>query len=170
MELETLQELFVDELKDLFSAENQILKALPKMAKSCESPDLKAGFEEHLRQTEEHVARIEQICEQLGESPRGKACKGMAGLIEEGDELMKEEAEPAVLDAGLIAAAQRVEHYEIAGYGTCCAYARQLGLEDAAKLLEQTLEEEKETDKKLTELAYAHINMDAMTGTQQKAA
>jgi ferritin-like metal-binding protein YciE len=170
MELQTLQELFVDELKDLYSAENMLVKALPKMAKSADSPDLRNAFEQHLRQTEGHVARIEQVCQQLGESPRGKSCKGMSGLIEEGDELMKEDAEPEVLDAGLISAAQRVEHYEIAGYGTCCAYARQLGLEEAANLLAQTLEEEKATDKKLTELAYAHINMDAIAGTQQKAA
>src|SRR5438105_8101917 len=146
MRLETLQELFVEELKDLYSAETMLVKALPKMAKAATSQDLKMGFEEHLRQTEGHVARIERVCQDLGESPRGKACKGMQGIVEEGEELVKEDAEPEVLDAGLISAAQRVEHYEIAAYGTCCTYARQLGLDEAADLLGKTLDEEKKTD------------------------
>src|SRR5438874_4842677 len=148
MTLDTLKDLYVSELKDLYSAENQILKALPKMAKAAANPMLKGAFEEHLTQTRGQVQRLEQIFQQLGKSPGGKACKGMQGLIEEGEELLKEDAEPEVLDAGLIAAAQRVEHYEIAGYGTVRTYARQLGDANAAQLLQQTLDEEGETDKK----------------------
>lgn len=162
MKLDTLRELYIEELKDLYSAENQILKALPTMAKSASSPDLKAGFEEHLNQTREHVSRLEQIFQELGESPKGKHCKGMEGVIAEGKELMKEDAEPEVLDAGLISAAQHVEHYEIAGYGTCKAYATLLKENTAKSLLQKTLDEEVMTDKKLTQLAVSHINMEAM--------
>ena len=169
MKLESLQELFIDELKDLYSAENQIVRALPKMAKAANSPELKAGFEEHLRQTEEHVARIEQICDDLGTSPKGKACKGMSGLIEEGSELMEENATPEVMDAALILAAQKVEHYEMAGYGTCLAYAKQLGNIRAADFLNQTLKEEKQTDEKLSELALSFINAQAAEKAVQSA-
>lgn len=160
MEMETLRELFVDKLKDLYSAENQIIKALPKMIKEASSPQLKAGFEEHLQQTRGQVQRLDKIFKQLEESPRGKKCKGMEGLLQEGKELMAEDAEPEVLDAGLIAAAQHVEHYEIAGYGCVRTYAELLGDKNAAKLLQQTLDEEKETDQKLSMLA-RRINVEA---------
>jgi ferritin-like metal-binding protein YciE len=153
METNALKKLYIDELKDLFSAESQLVKALPKMAKAATSEELRSAFEEHLEQTREHVARLEKVFEQLDESPRGKTCKGMAGLIEEGSEMIEEDPEPEELDAGLIAAAQRVEHYEIAGYGCVRTYANLLGESEAVSLLEQTLAEEKETDEKLTELA-----------------
>jgi len=155
-----LKHLYVEELKDLFSAENQLLKALPKMAKASTSEDLRAGFEEHLEQTKEHVARLEKIFKALGEPAGGKKCKGMAGLIEEGAEMIAEDPDPEELDAGLISAAQRVEHYEIAGYGCVSAYAKLLGEDRALSLLKQTLEEEKETDKKLTQLS-GRINVEA---------
>jgi ferritin-like metal-binding protein YciE len=155
-----LRHLFVEELKDLYSAENQLVKALPKMAKASTSEDLRAGFEEHLEQTKEHVVRLEKIFKALGESPNGKKCKGMEGLIKEGGELIEEDPAPEELDAGLISAAQRVEHYEMAGYGCVGAYAKLLGDDQALSLLRQTLEEEKETDKKLTQLA-GHINVEA---------
>jgi len=161
MKLDTLKDLYVSELKDLYSAENQILKALPKMAQAAANPSLKGAFEEHLAQTRGQVQRLEQIFQQIGASPGGKACKGMQGLLEEGEELLKENAEPEVLDAGLIAAAQRVEHYEIAGYGTVRTYAQQLGDRNAAQLLQQTLEEEGETDKKLSALAERAVNLKA---------
>ena len=160
MKMEDLKDLFIDELKDLYSAENQITKALPKMAKAATSPDLRKGFELHLEQTHGQIARLERIFEELGESPKGKKCHGMEGLLEEGKELMGEDAEPEVMDAGLISAAQRVEHYEIAGYGTVKTYAKLLGMAKAADLLEQTLNEEKETDTKLTGLS-GKINVQA---------
>ena len=160
MKMEDLKDLFIDELKDLYSAENQITKALPKMAKAATSPDLRKGFELHLEQTHGQIARLERIFEELGESPKGKKCHGMEGLLEEGKELMGEDAEPEVMDAGLISAAQRVEHYEIAGYGTVKTYAKLLGMSKAADLLEQTLNEEKETDTKLTGLS-GKINVQA---------
>jgi ferritin-like metal-binding protein YciE len=160
MEHKALQELFVDELKDLYSAENQLIKTLPKMAKAATSDDLRAGFENHLQQTKEHARRIEEICSELGEKPTGKKCAGMEGLIEEGKEMMGE-FEDDVLDAAMISAAQRVEHYEIAAYGTVRTYAELLGHDRAVELLEQTLEEEKETDQKLTELA-GTINVEAI--------
>jgi ferritin-like metal-binding protein YciE len=160
MKIETLQELFVDELKDLYSAENQIIKALPKMIKSANSDELRGAFEEHLEQTKVHVERLDQIFGDLNASPRGKKCKGMEGLIEEGKELLEEDIEPEVLDAGMIAAAQRVEHYEIAGYGTVRTYAELLGMDEAANLLQQTLDEEKETDRKLTSIAES-VNVEA---------
>lgn len=160
MELATLQDLFVDELKDLYSAENQLLKAIPKMAKAATSKDLKAGFEKHLKQTQGHVERLEQICEGLEVSPKGKTCKAMEGLVKEGGEVIKEDMEPEVKDAALIAAAQRVEHYEMAGYGCVRTYANLLGNSKAAKLLQQTLNEEGDTDKALTKLA-EKINVEA---------
>ena len=148
-----LKELYIDELKDLYNAENQLVKALPKMAKAASSNELRQGFEEHLEQTKGHVQRLEKIFQALGESPKGKKCKGMEGLIEEGSESAEEGYEGSVLDAALIGAAQRVEHYEIAGYGTVRSMAETLGEDDHVSLLEETLEEEKETDEKLTELA-----------------
>jgi ferritin-like metal-binding protein YciE len=149
-----LKELFIDELKDIFSAETQLVKALPKMAKAAKSPDLRSGFEKHLKQTEGHVTRLESIFEGYHEKPTGKKCKGMEGLIDEGDEAAKEENyEDDAKDAALIGAAQRVEHYEMAAYGTVRAMAERLGDSKAVKLLSQTLQEEKDTDEKLTELA-----------------
>jgi ferritin-like metal-binding protein YciE len=160
MEMQSLRDLMIDELKDLYSAENQILKALPKMIKKATSPELKKGFEKHLKETEGHVQRLEKICKQLDESPKGKKCKGMEGVIGDGKELMEEDAEPEVMDAGLIGAAQHVEHYEMAGYGCVRTYAELLGLNDIAKLLQQTLDEEKATNEKLTQLAQ-NINVEA---------
>jgi ferritin-like metal-binding protein YciE len=167
MKQTALRGLYVDELKDLYSAENQLLKALPKMAKAATSPDLKAGFEKHLKQTEGHVSRLDRIFEGLGESPKGKTCKGMEGLITEGKEMIEEDPGDEELDAGLIAAAQRVEHYEIAGYGCVRTYAELLGEDKAVSLLEKTLEEEKETDEKLTELA-EDINVEAMSAEESE--
>jgi ferritin-like metal-binding protein YciE len=155
-------ELYIDELRDLYNAENQLVKALPKMAKAANSSDLQAGFKEHLEQTKGHVQRLEAIFENLGESPKGKTCKGMEGLIEEGSEAI-EEYEGAVLDAALIAAAQRVEHYEMAGYGTAIAFANEMGHSEHVSLLEETLKEEEETDEKLTELS-SSINSEANLG------
>ena len=160
MKTNKLKHLYVEELKDLYSAENQLVKALPKMAKAASSEDLRSGFEEHLEQTKEHVARLEKILKALGESPKGKHCNGMEGLIKEGSELIEEDPGPEELDAGLISAAQRVEHYEMAGYGCVSTYAKLLGDDHAASLLKQTLEEERETDKKLTQLSQ-HINLEA---------
>jgi ferritin-like metal-binding protein YciE len=148
-----LKELYIDELKDLYNAENQLIRALPKMAKAASSDKLRQRFEEHLEDTKGQVQRLEKIFQALGESPKGKKCKGMEGLIEEGSEAMEEDYEGSVMDAALIGAAQRVEHYEIAGYGTVRRMAGTLGESDHVSLLEKTLEEEKETDKKLTELA-----------------
>jgi ferritin-like metal-binding protein YciE len=160
MEMDRLKHLYIEELKDLYSAENQLVKALPKMAKAASSEDLRAGFEEHLGQTKEHVARLEKIFKALEESPKGKKCKGMEGLIKEGGEMIEEVLAPEELDAGLISAAQRVEHYEIAGYGCVRTYAHLLGEDQAVSLLQQTLDEEKDTDAKLTQLA-GSINVEA---------
>lgn len=153
MKLNTLEDLFHHELKDLYSAENQLLKALPKMAKAATNPELKAGFQEHLEQTKGHVERLNDIAEKLGIKLTGHKCKAMEGLVEEGAEMISENAEESVKDAGLIGAAQRVEHYEMAGYGTARALATHLGHDELAEILEETLEEEKATDEKLTELA-----------------
>jgi ferritin-like metal-binding protein YciE len=158
MALSTLEDLFGHELKDLYSAEKQLVRALPKMARAATNPDLKAGFEEHLEQTREQVERLEEIFSALEISSRGAKCAAMEGLIEEGSQLIEEDLDEEVRDAALIGAAQKVEHYEIAGYGTLVTYARQLGHTDAEKLLQQTLDEEKETDQKLTELAESGIN------------
>ena len=155
-----LKQLYIDELKDLYNAENQLVKALPKLAKASASEELRQGFEAHLEQTKGHVSRLEQIFEALGENPKGKTCKGMQGLIEEGSEMIDEDFEDSVKDAGLIGAAQRVEHYEIAGYGTARSFAELLGEDEHVTLLNQTLDEEKETDEKLTELAKT-INAEA---------
>ncbi len=153
MTKETLRELYVDQLKDIFSAENQLTKALPKMAKAASSEELREGFEEHLEQTKGQIQRLEQVFEMLEEPPTGKKCVGMEGLIKEGAEVIGEDFEDEVMDSALIAAAQRVEHYEIAAYGTVAAYADVLGETEQASLLRETLQEEKDTDEKLTELA-----------------
>ena len=161
MELESLRALYVDELKDLYSAEGQILKALPRMVKAASSRDLKRALTEHERVTRKQVKRLERIFKDLDESPRGKKCRGMEGLLEEGKELISEKPEPDVLDAGLISKAQHVEHYEIAGYGTVRAWAQQLGFEQHVELLQETLDEEGEADKRLSELAESSINIEA---------
>lgn len=161
MEHQALKELYIDELRDIYNAENQLVKALPKMAKAANSDDLRNGFEQHLEQTRGHVQRLETIFKDLGEKPSGKKCKAMEGLVAEGQETMDEDYEDDLMDAALIAAAQRVEHYEIAAYGTVRTYAELLGEDNAVQLLEQTLEEEKETDQKLTDLA-SDINVKAM--------
>ncbi|HEV8605139.1 MAG TPA: ferritin-like domain-containing protein [Tepidisphaeraceae bacterium] len=164
MELNSLQDLFIEDLKDLYNAETQLVKALPKMAKAANDPDLKEAFETHFAETEGHVARLEQIFQSLDESPKGKKCKAMEGLVEEGKELMEEDATPGVMDAGLIGAAQKVEHYEIAGYGTVRTYAEVLGNDQAARLLQQTLDEEGMANKKLNKLAMQCINLEAAQG------
>jgi len=156
----TLRALYIDELRDIYNAEKQLTKALPKMAKAASSEELRNGFTEHLEQTKGHVERLEQIFEALGERPSGKKCAGMEGLVEEGSEIMDEDFEGSLMDAALISAAQRVEHYEIAAYGTVCAFGELLGETQSVSLLQQTLEEEKETDEKLTELS-KQINSEA---------
>lgn len=167
MDMNTLQDLYVEELRDLLSAEGQIIKALPKMAKKASSPELQKAFQTHLAESRQHVERLNQIFENLGMKPRAKKCKGMQGLIEEGEEVMKEAETDEVRDAGLIASAQRVEHYEIAAYGTVRTYAEMLGDKKAAKLLQQTLDEEGNTDKKLTDLAVNGINAEAKDAQMQ---
>lgn len=162
MKLNSLHDLYVLELQDLYHAENQIIKALPKMAEESSSVELRNAFEEHLEQTKGHVRRLEEIFGMLGEKAKGEKCEGMAGIIDEGKDLMNQDAAPMVKDASLIAAAQRVEHYEIAAYGTVRTYAEQLGHKDAARLLQLTLDEEGETDKKLTAIAESRINLDAV--------
>ncbi len=162
MHMQSLQDLFVDQLRDLYNAENQLVKALPKMAKSADSEDLKTAFEAHLEETKGHVERIEQIFEKLGAKPGGKTCRAMKGLVEEGSEMMEEDAEPPVMDAGLIAAAQRVEHYEMAGYGCVVSFAKLLGDKESAGLLQETLDEEMAADKKLSKLADGGINKRAL--------
>jgi len=169
MKSNRLKHLYIEELRDLYSAENQLVKAIPKMAKASTSPDLRAGFEEHLNQTKEHVARLEKILGALGESPKGKKCKGMDGLIKEGAEMIEEDPAPEELDAGLISAAQRVEHYEMAGYGCVIAYAKLLGENHAESVLMQTLREEKETDQKLTRLS-SRINVEAADSEETNGA
>jgi ferritin-like metal-binding protein YciE len=166
MRKESLRQLYIDELKDLYSAETQMVKALPKMAKASSNAELRQGFEEHLRQTSEHVSRLEQIFEMLGEKPTGKKCLGMEGLIKEGSETMQESYADALMDAALIGAAQRVEHYEIAGYGTVRAFADLLGESEHVSLIEQTLQEEKQTDDKLTQLA-ERINSEASQSVEE---
>src|SRR3954470_7911871 len=161
MPLGSLYDLYVEELRDLYNAENQLLKALPKMAKAASDPTLRAAFEEHLEVTRGQVDRLDRIFKKLGERATGKKCAAMEGLIEEGKEMMEEDAPPAVLDAALISAAQKVEHYEIASYGCVRTYARLLGYDDAADLLQETLDEEGEADRMLTELAESVINVEA---------
>jgi ferritin-like metal-binding protein YciE len=167
MRKDSLRQLYVDELKDLYSAETQLVKALPKMAKASSSAELRQAFEEHLRQTSEQVSRLEQIFEMLGEKATGKKCLGMEGLVKEGSETMQEEYGDAVKDAAIIGAAQRVEHYEIAGYGTVRAFAELLGENEHISLIEETLEEEKQADEKLTQLA-EQINSEAGQGEEEE--
>jgi ferritin-like metal-binding protein YciE len=154
--------LFVSELKDVYSAETQILKALPKMAKAATSPELREAFENHLEQTKGHVERLDRIFEAIGTSPKGKKCKAMEGLLAEGKEILEADADPSVRDAGMIAGAQRVEHYEIAAYGCARTYARLLGDDESATLLGETLREEEETDETLTHIAESTVNVGAM--------
>jgi ferritin-like metal-binding protein YciE len=176
----TLEDLFLDEIRDLYDAEKQLTKALPKMAKAAVSEELRAAFEEHLQQTQEHVQRLEQVFEAMSEKASGKKCAAMSGLIKEGEEMAADTEGTPVRDAGLIAAAQKVEHYEISGYGSARTHAQLLGREDTVELLDETLNEEKETDEKLTELAETSVNEEAlensgggsapMAGTARKAA
>ena len=168
MEMESLKELYVEELKDLYSAEKQLVKALPKMAKNATNPQLKKAFTDHLQETEGHVARLEEIFEMLGESNRGKKCKGMEGLIEEAKELLEEDAAEEVLDAGMISKAQHVEHYEIAGYGTVRTYAQQLGFDQQAELLQETLDEESKANELLTQIAESSVNIEAERGAEEE--
>jgi ferritin-like metal-binding protein YciE len=160
MKLETLRELMIDELQDLHSAEQQIVKALPKLVKASHNPKLKQAFEHHLEETKNHVTRLDNIFKRLSESPKGKTCEGMKGLLKEGEERISDGGEPEVLDAGLISAAQRVEHYEIAAYGSARTYAELLGDREAVRLLEETLQEEKAADSKLNQVART-VNIEA---------
>jgi ferritin-like metal-binding protein YciE len=162
MQMNTLQDLMVENLKDLYSAENQILKAGPKMLKAVESEELKTALQEHLELTRDHVDRLKQIFEKLGKKPTGHHCKGMEGLLTENKELLEEDAEADVLAAGLIVGQQKVEHYEIAGYGSAVTFAKLLGNKEAAELLAQTLDEEEKADKKLTQIAKKTINIEAV--------
>jgi ferritin-like metal-binding protein YciE len=164
--MKTLQDLLVHELKDLHSAEKQLTKALPKMAKAATSDDLREAIESHLEETEEHVNRLDQIFEKLDLSGRGMKCKAMEGLIEEGKEILEEEMEDHVRDAAIIAACQRVEHYEMAGYGCARTFAEQLGHHDVAEILQQTLDEEKGADEKLTQIAMQSVNEEATVGAE----
>jgi ferritin-like metal-binding protein YciE len=168
MKMDSLDILLEEELKDIYSAEKQLLKALPKMAKKASSDELRAALEEHLTVTEGQVTRLEEVFEALGKTAKAKTCKAMQGLIEEATEIMEEDADDAVMDAGIIAAAQKVEHYEIASYGTVRTWAKLCGEEDAAELLQQTLDEETEADQNLTELAESFVNPAAEKGDQEE--
>lgn len=163
MKLESLHELFVHELRDLHNAERQMLESLPKMAEAASSPELKAAFQQHEQETRQQIQRLDQVFRELGESPSEEICLGMQGLIAEGEEMMEEEAEASVKDAGLIVAAQKAEHYEIASYGSVCVFAETLGLDRVKEVLKQTMAEEEATDKKLTQLAESIINVEAAT-------
>jgi ferritin-like metal-binding protein YciE len=156
--IESLNDLCIDQLRDLYNAENQLTKALPKMANAANTPDLRQAFEDHLAQTEGHVHRLEQVFEHLGEKPSGKVCRAMQGLVAEGEEAIQQDGDPVIKDAALIAAAQRVEHYEIAGYGTVRNFAKILGENEVADILTQTLDEEADADKTLTSIAEKSIN------------
>ncbi|MBA2270169.1 MAG: ferritin-like domain-containing protein [Chthoniobacterales bacterium] len=168
MKMESLDELLAEELKDIYSAEKQLLRALPKMAKKASSPELKRALQEHTEMTQRQVERLEDVFEALGKPAKAKTCKAMQGLIEEASEIMGEDASPAVLDAGIIAAAQKVEHYEIASYGTVRTWARLCGQEEAAGLLQETLDEESQTDERLTELAESFVNPKAEEGGNEE--
>jgi ferritin-like metal-binding protein YciE len=169
MSLDSLEKLFIEELKDIYNAEKQLTRALPRMAKAAESDALREAFTLHTKETEGQIQRLERVFKEVGQAVRGKKCKGMEGLIEEGKEKMEEEGEPEVLDAALIASAQKVEHYEIAAYGCLRTYAELLGYSEAAQLLQQNLEEEEATDKKLNQLAEGGINEQAATvGTEEE--
>jgi ferritin-like metal-binding protein YciE len=169
MKFNSLQEVLTDCIRDLYNAENQLVKALPKMAKAANSDELRAAFEEHLSQTEGHVTRLERVAEDLGIKPKGKTCQAMKGLIEEGQEIISNSGDPVAKDAALIGAAQKVEHYEIAAYGTARTFARVLGEEAAAELLQQTLDEEGEADKKLTAIAESGLNQEAAEEEEAEA-
>jgi ferritin-like metal-binding protein YciE len=158
MSLDSLESLFIEELRDIYNGEKQIIKALPKMAKAAGSPELKQAFTKHLKETEGQVQRLERIFQDLGQAVRGKQCKGLEGILEEGKEILEKESDESMLDAALIAAAQKVEHYEMASYGCLRTYAQLLGRTQAVKLLEQTLAEEEAADKKLTQLGESGIN------------
>jgi len=162
MKLDTLKTLYIDELRDLYNAENQLLKALPKMAKAASSEELKDAFEKHLEQTKTHVERLEEVFEDIGEKPKSKTCKAMKGLIEEGSEILQEEGEESVIDAGIIIAAQKVEHYEIASYGSVRTFAQLLGKDRSAELLQTTLDEESEANELLNNLAEDIVNPEAL--------
>lgn len=166
--MDSLEELLQEELKDIYDAEKQLTKALPKLAKKASSPDLKAAIEEHLGQTEEHIERLERVFEHMGMPARGKKCEGMQHLIAEGNEMIGEAEDDSTRDAVMIAGAQKVEHYEIASYGTCRTWANQLGKSEVAAILEETLEEEKETDQKLTEIAESIVNEQAARGSDEE--
>jgi len=163
MKLNDLEDLFLHELQDLHNAEQQLVEALPKMAKAAQNPQLKSAFEQHHRETTEQVRRLQRIFEMLGESPGDKTCRGMEGLVEEGEDVISENADPSVRDAGLIVAAQKVEHYEIASYGSVCVFAEMLGHGEIKAILKQTMSEEEATDKKLTQLAERVVNLEAAT-------
>jgi ferritin-like metal-binding protein YciE len=167
MAIQTMEELFIDQLRDIYHAEKQLTKALPKMAKNATSAELREAFEDHLAQTEEHVSRIEQVFERINSRAKAKRCAAMEGLVEEGGELINAKPSGEILDAGLIGAAQKVEHYEIASYGTLITWAHQLGKHDCADLLKQTLDEEKAADEKLTHLAESNINQQAASGNRE---
>lgn len=164
MQMSNLQDLLVDNLKDLYSAETQMLKALPKVAKKVDNEQLREALTMHVKETEQQVKRLEQVLGQMGEKPGGKKCQGMQGLLEENKEMMQEDAEPDVMDAGLIVGCQKAEHYEIAGYGSAVTFAKLLGNDEAARLLAQSLDEEERTDKKLTQIAESSINLEAAEG------
>lgn len=162
MKLDTLKTLYINELKDLYNAEQQLVKALPKMAKAASSDELQEAFEKHLEQTKTHVERLEEVFEEIGETPKGKTCKAMKGLIEEGSEILQEDGEESVIDAGIIVAAQKVEHYEIAGYGSVRTFAQLLGKDRSADLLQTTLDEESEANELLNKLAEDIVNPEAL--------
>jgi len=164
MKIDSLRTLLEEELKDIYSAEKQLLKALPKMAKKATSPELKGALQEHLEVTKRQVERLEDVFESLGKPAKAKTCKAMQGLVEEATEIMEEDAEDAVMDAGIIAAAQKVEHYEIASYGTVRTWARLVGADEAAELLQETLDEESDADERLTQLAESVVNPQADSG------
>ena len=168
MALDSLQSLFLDELKDVYHAEKQLVRALPRLAKAASSPELQKAFTNHLRETEGQIKRLERVFKEIGQTPRAKKCDGMAGLIEEGKKILEEDGDPAVIDAALIAAAQRVEHYEIAAYGCLRTYAQLLNLTAAAQLLEQNLNEEEAADEKLTSLAEGGINQAAVAAGDEE--
>jgi ferritin-like metal-binding protein YciE len=170
MKLDSLRTLWVEEMRDLYNAENQLLKALPKMAKTASTPELKEAFETHLEETRTHVERLDEIFDKLGKKPSGKTCKAMKGLVEEGSEMMQQDGPDSVIDAGIIAAAQRVEHYEIAGYGVARTFASILGEDEAEDLLQETLDEEGAADEKLTEIAESIVNEDAEEAEEEPQA
>jgi ferritin-like metal-binding protein YciE len=170
MKLDTLRNLYVSELRDLYNAENQLVKALPKMAKAAASDQLRDALKNHLKQTEEHVERLEQVFDGLDEKPTGKTCQAMKGLIEEGSEILQEKGEESVLDAGIIVAAQKVEHYEIAGYGSVRTFAKLLGENEAVTILQKTLDEESEANQLLNDLAEEIVNPEALMETETSGA